>query len=404
MRALFLTWDGPQQTYLESLFLPTFAGLRRHGIEVHVMQFSWASADQLSATRSAAAALGVPYVSHRTSRRFGAAGNLAAIARGALLATSYAKAAGIDLLFPRSLLPAGMALLAKLRLPDTGIVFDADGLMADERVDFGGWNPRGAQYRSLRAIEAATLRQAASVITRTAIAKGILLERAGAGIDAEKIFVIPNAKDAAAFTPGTDSSRAAVRQRFGVPADAPWLIYVGSLGPQYCPEAMLDLFDQISRRAPATRFQLFTLHEQLVRSLLAKRGDPANVQVDRAKPAEIADVTSAADLGLALRQVSFSQRAVCPIKVAEYLQCGVPLVSTGVGDLAAQLDSSVAHMLEGVSQAQLAAAADWFVGQVLPDRAGFRARCRALGEGLFGLDRCIEAYRSAFEYAAGGSV
>jgi hypothetical protein len=41
MRVLFITWDGPHLTYLESLFLPILAGLRDHGFEFDVLQFTW---------------------------------------------------------------------------------------------------------------------------------------------------------------------------------------------------------------------------------------------------------------------------------------------------------------------------------------------------------------------------
>ncbi len=41
MNILFITWDGPQVSYLESLFVPIFRKLEeRCGAHFHVLQFT----------------------------------------------------------------------------------------------------------------------------------------------------------------------------------------------------------------------------------------------------------------------------------------------------------------------------------------------------------------------------
>lgn len=396
LRALFLTWDGSQQTYLESLFFPIFAELGKLGVEVEVLQLTWADASAVASTAQAAKRFEISYRAERTSRRFGLLGQLSGVVRGARLVAAHMRARGIDVLFPRSLLPASMALLALRQLPNARLVFDADGLMADERVDFAGWSKRSPVYLTLRAIEARALRRADSVITRTHAAKAILVERARRDV-ADKIVVIPNAKDSAVFTPGSAEQRAQQRRRWGIPDEVPLVIYTGSLGPQYVPERMLDLLVALRQRNPNTRFVAFTFQEQQLESALRARGIPAeHALVARAEPSEIPAALAAADLGLALRQVSFSQRAICPIKVAEYLQCGVPVVSSPVGDLAEQLGPRVAFLVDPASGRDLGPACDWFFDRVLPARDVVRSDCRELGERLFGVRGCAEAYRAAF--------
>jgi glycosyltransferase involved in cell wall biosynthesis len=396
MRPLFLTWDGPDQSYLESLFLPIFARLRGFGIHVHVLQFTWASEPELTATRRVAKELGIPYSSVRTFRALGALGVVGSIVQGAADVDRYVQQHHIDTLFPRSLLPAAMALAVRRRR-GIRLVFDADGLMADERVDFAGWDARGAPYRVLREVEAQATRLACSVITRTQSAKAILLDRAGAGTSPEKIHVIPNAKDSAQYAPGTPASRALVRDRYGVPSDAPWLVYVGSLGPQYLPHAMVDLFRAVLRLRPTVRLHLFTFQAELFRQALESRGTGGeNVSMGRAEPAEIALALAGADLGLALRARTFSQQAVCPIKVAEYLLCGVPVVTTAVGDLSIQLaDSRAAFVAAGPDELEMQRAAGWFIDTICEDRDAVRARCRQVGIETFGLDAGVASYRNA---------
>lgn len=403
LRALFLTWDGADQTYLESLFFPIFARLRGLGIDVHVLQFTWAAAEELRRTREAAAELGIAYLSHATSRGLGGLSQAAAIARGAGLVARYAREQDIQLLFPRSLLPAAMSLLAAKLLSGARIVFDADGLMADERVDFAGWSPHRPQYRTLREVEARALRAASAVITRTRAAKTILATRAGVFCDARKIFVIPNAKDDSVFRPGTAETRQSVRERLGVPRQAPWLVYTGSIGPQYLPDKLLAVFAALRRRSAEARLLLLTFQVEHMRELLRSQGlSPDGITIQRATPSEIPALLAAADLGLSLRKQSFSQRAICPIKVAEYLQCGLPVLASRVGDLAEQLaDRRVAYLLDDESDAALQSAADWLLDVVMPEREELRERCRQLGVSTFGLDSCARAYQAAFERAAG---
>ena len=54
-RVLFVTWDGPQVSYLEGLFLPIFKALAERGYLFHVLQFTWGPSDRRSAIARACA-------------------------------------------------------------------------------------------------------------------------------------------------------------------------------------------------------------------------------------------------------------------------------------------------------------------------------------------------------------
>lgn len=399
-RALFVTWDGAAQSYLESLFFPIFAGMT--GWRFSVLQFT----TDPSASEGAAAAArrhGMGYRAVPSWRvRGGAAGVLASVARGALELRHQLGRRPHAVVLTRSILPAAMALLAREPRLAARWVFDADGLPADERVEFAGWHPGGAQYRAWRAIEVAAVRRADSVIVRTARAERVLAARAGAGLDAAKLHVVPNAKDAQLFSPGTPRERSATRRQYGVSDAAPWLVFVGGIGPQYHPEQMLWLFQELLALRPDARLHLFTQQPALLRPYLERVALPAGaLEVGSLTPAEVPRVLAAADVGLALRTPSFSQGAVSPIKVAEYLLCGLPVVSTaGVGDLDRQLGEGTGHVLSGLDREQLAAAAAALVREVLADRPAARERCRAVGLRHFALEQAIAGYRAAFEGAA----
>jgi glycosyltransferase involved in cell wall biosynthesis len=206
--------------------------------------------------------------------------------------------------------------------------------MADERLDFGGWRADGVSYRALRAVEAEGVRRARAVICRTEHARGILARRSRLAGSEEKIFVAPNPKDSTLFAPQTSAERERTRAQYGISTGAPWVVYVGSIGPQYCPELMLDACSRIHERRPDARFSLFTFHAaELERRLRSRPALAAALSLGQLQPAEVPRVLAAADLGLAPRQPHFSQLGISPIKVGEYLLCGTPVVASRVGDL-----------------------------------------------------------------------
>ena len=73
---LFITWDGPQTSYLEGLFLPIFKELVSRGYQMHVLQFTWANADVVQRSKITCEAAGIPYRSVPIWRKGGGAGPL----------------------------------------------------------------------------------------------------------------------------------------------------------------------------------------------------------------------------------------------------------------------------------------------------------------------------------------
>lgn len=390
MRIAFITWDGPEQNYLESLFFPIFHQSARHGVRFSVLHFTWGSRTLPDSIRRAALALNIEYEHRRVLRKPLTAATAAMIAHGAGEVVRHVRRHRADLVMPRSLIPAAMSLLARGRLGDVSMVFDADGFMADERVEFGGWDPSGFPYRIFRDVEAEACRRAAAVVTRTHRAKVMLLERAGARMDGSKIHVIPNGRDPSLFIPLSGSQREAVRARHGIDPNSPWILYVGSLGPQYHPRKTIDFFHSLHRRRSDARLTILTGQEREAHQLLSASGLQASaVKVQRVPPGEISEYMGAADLGLALREPSLSQRGVSPIKVAEYLLSGLPvLANRGVGDLDSQLDDRTGLIVDNLRTFDPDKAAERFLTTVMTSRDEHRTACRQTGLEHFALKHC----------------
>ena len=396
MNVLFVTWDGPQVSYLESLFLPIFKQLQHFGFHFHVLQFSWSSAEAADQRRHECESKGCSYTYVPVIRRHVALGGLVTSLLGARQVRKAIDEHDIDIIMARSTLPA-LSTLLYLRWRNTPFVFDADGLPLDERVDFAGQRPSSLVYRLLRDIEAQAVRRADVVLTRSRKAVSILQARAGAGTAKDKFHVVSNGRDSALFSPGEASKRIAVKDRLGIPADAPLVVYAGSLGPQYAPEAMLSLFGLILASRPDAHFLVLSGSPEVMTDLVSAYDSSlaSGVTVMRVEANEVPQWLAAADLGLAFREPAFSMQGVAPIKLGEYLLCGLPVVATrGVGD-SHFIDENSGFLVDGCDADTLASVADWFFHKVLPTREDYRAHCRTVGVDYFSLESSVEAYRKA---------
>lgn len=398
MKALFITWDGPHVTYLESLFLPIFARLANEGIQFHVLQFTWGDAKHKALTRKACVQLGIGYQSVTVFRRPRAIGAMLSALVGAMYVKKAIHNHNIDVVIPRSTLPALATLLA-LRSTQCPMVFDADGLPLDERVDFAGQSPSGLVQRLLRDVEAQAVRRANVVLTRSAKAVSILHARAGAGTVGDKFHVVTNGRDADKFKPADAVHNSQTRHTLGLAVDAPLLVYAGSLGAQYCMDEMLNLFGMIRDRRSDSHLLILTGTPEAIWPLLCKYSQLQGCVTTLAvAPQDVPKYLACADLGLALRQPSFSMQAVAPIKLGEYLLCGLPVLATAdIGDTVA-ISPDAGLLLQLMDKTELKTAADWFIDSVLPQRENYRKSSREVGLSRFSLEASASSYQNALEH------
>jgi glycosyltransferase involved in cell wall biosynthesis len=89
-------------------------------------------------------------------------------------------------------------------------------------------------------------------------------------------------------------------------------------------------------------------------------------------------------------------RAVFPVKVGEYLLCGVPVVATrGIGDIDRLAAGDAVHFVDRPGPGAVEAASAWILQAALPERAALAEKARALGLAEFGLDRTVRRYLAA---------
>ena len=391
MRILFVTWDGPQVNYLESLFLPIFKRLEDHNFFFDILQFRWGDPSLAATIERQCSSLGIGYRAQFIHRKPPVIGPFASAFLGARWVREAVKDYNTNVIMPRSLLPA-MAVLRSGEHRLRPVIFDRDGLDADERIDFGRSSRLSPVYRLLRTIERLMVRQSKTVLVRTEFAAKVLSQRSGMGL--EHFHVVSNGRDKDVFAPGRPTPRESCRQWIGVSQSAPLLVYAGSVGPQY-------KFDQIGAYVMALRKKREDAH------VLILTGSPEAARTElqrfsssvlefatimRVEPHLVARYLAASDVGVAFRSRSFSTGAIAPVKLGEYLLSGIPVIGTPfVGNTAPATDAGIFF-----DEAQGPdAAASWIVETILPRREETRTLARKVGLEHFSLERSVHDYLSA---------
>ncbi len=370
---LFITWDGPQTSYMEGLFMPIFQEIAKQGdYKFNVIQFTWADAQKIAHTKAAANKMGITYTAWPVLRIPNIAiGSLLTVLSSAGKIKKYIRENNIHIVMPRSTFPAmivnqinfpfashaffpfrglrgasffpfrglrGAAFFPFRGLRGAGkvpfrgfrgkLIFDADGLPIEERIDFAGLKKESFQYKLMKSAETKMLKSADAVITRSQKAIDIHIAHIGESFRS-KFSVVFNGrdKDRFAYQPPL---RGEVRQELGL-KDELLFVYAGSLGPQYCLTEMLEIFQAYAENHLA-KFLILTGNTEF-----AEQNIPSELKehvILKSVPAEkVSFYLNGGDVAFGLRKPTFSMQGVAPIKLGEYLLCGLPVIaSKGIGD------------------------------------------------------------------------
>lgn len=325
---LFITWDGPQTSYMEGLFMPIFQEIAKNKkVKFHVIQFTWASAEKTAAVQKVASDAGIAYAALPILRKPSASlGSFYTVFTASKKIEKYIQDHQIDIVMPRSTFPAMM--VNRIKQKNFKLIFDADGLPIEERIDFAGLKRDSFQYQLMKSAETKMLKNADAVITRSQKAIEIHLKNIGEEYR-EKFSVVFNGRDQNKFK-WSDSARTEARKKLGLNSEFVF-VYAGSLGPQYCFAEMLEIFANHLKNEKS-KFLILTGNIDFAKQHLPKELQ-SEIILKSVTSDEVPFYLSAADVAFALRQPSFSMQGVAPIKLGEYLLCGLPVIaSKGIGD------------------------------------------------------------------------
>jgi glycosyltransferase involved in cell wall biosynthesis len=385
----------------QSQVLPYLRELSKCGVRFTLLSFERAAAfagdgpKNCEALRRDLAADGIEWKWLRYHSRPSLPATIYDVVNGIRCARALVRQNKIELVHARSHIAATIALALKKSF-DLKMIFDIRGLMAEEYVDAEHWREGGLPYRLTKAMERRALAASDGIVTLTEKIWPEIKDWKGLR-DRDVIHeVVPCCTDLDRFR-FVQAERDRVRTDLSL-QDRFVVVYSGSIGGWYLTDKTADFLVALLKRKANGHFLWLTGGDKaLIEKLMSDRGVGLNqFTVLNVPTTEVASYLSAADVGIAFYKPTFSRLATSPVKVSEYLACGLPvIVNAGVGDsdafvTAQKVGAVVMDFNEGEYESTLATIETLLAG-------GIRERSRATAETYFdvksvGLERYSRLY------------
>jgi glycosyltransferase involved in cell wall biosynthesis len=400
MNVLYLSYNGALEPLGRSQVLPYLRELaERYQHRFHLISYEkprdWDNPTLIAAARARLDGQGIAWHPLRYHQRPTLPATLYDLARGLPRALRLAQRQRIEAIHVRSYVPMllGIALKRLLGIP---LIFDMRGLWADERADVGQCTRESRQYRAIKALERASLRQSDQIIVLTERVREALMEQAPLKHTARPLTVIPCCTDMELFQ-RDEAARTDLRARYG------WghktvVVVSGSLGGWYMTDELAALYAAWRQSQPGLHLLVLTHSDPgLIMGPLKAHGvDSANYTVEQVAANQMPAWLSAADVAVSLIQPFYSKIASSPTKQAEYLACGLPIVANaGIGDSDALIaNNQIGIVFEGWDAETYRRL--WLRVQALRSDPGLAARCRAVAQQQLSLDSGVARYQQVY--------
>jgi glycogen(starch) synthase len=251
-----------------------------------------------------------------------------------------ARAEGAQVLHAHSPLLNGLPALWAGRRLGLPVVYEARAFWEDAAVDHGTTREGSFRYRLSRRIETWLFRHADRVVV---IADAMRDEIVRRGVPPERITVVPNAVDAAEFTPVPRNE--VLARKLGLNG-APVLGFIGSFYHYEGLRLLVEAVPALRQRMPGARVLLVGGGEEdaELRALAAATGD-AVVFAGRVPYSEVKDYYSLIDIFVCPRRRMRLTDLVTPLKPLEAMAMGCPVLASDVGGQAELIQHDVTGLL-----------------------------------------------------------
>lgn len=409
-RVLYISYNGMLDPLGESQVIPYLRELGKCGLGFTLLSFereaafAGAGPARCEDLRRQFAENGIEWHRLRYHQRPSLPATVFDVAAGVRLASRLVRCNKIEMVHARAHIPAVIALALKRRF-GIKMIFDIRGLMAEEYIDAGHWSAGSIPSRITKSMEGRVLRATDGVVTLTDrlwTAMQSWPDLNGTSIAHQ---TIPCCVDLERFC-FNDQSRTERRAELGI-GDRFVLVYSGSIGGWYMTEEMASFFAALKRRQPRAFFLWLTNGaSSTVEGAMTKLGiEHSDYAVRNVAPADVSSFLSAGDAGIAFYRPGVSRLGTSPVKLSEYLACGLPVVvNSGIGDSDEIItNDNVGSVVAGFNEAAYAGALD-SIEALTRDVKATRSAARKVAERLFNVRTVgVERYARLYETVLDGS-
>ena len=401
---LYISYNGMLDPLGQSQVIPYLKELSKLGVQFTLLSFEREQAygvegeQRCSVLSEGLSQFGIKWHHLRYHQRPSIPATAFDVAAGIRLASRLIKRDKIELVHARAHIPAVIALNLKRRF-GLKMIFDVRGLMAEEYIDAGHWQASSVAARMTKNMEARVLRKTDGIVTLTDALWEVMREWPALHRRSVVHETIPCCIDQELFCLDP-KAREARRTELGI-SDRFVLVYSGSIGGWYMTDEMAGFFAVLKQqRLNGFFLWLTTGPPKIVEDAMAQlRIGATDYAVRRISNREVGSFLNAADLGIAFYRPGVSRLGTSPVKVSEYLSCGLPVViNSGIGDTDDLIErKKIGAVVKNFNQQEYADAVS-AVLDLSENNAAARQSVRAAAEEHFDLRRVgIERYARLYE-------
>jgi glycosyltransferase involved in cell wall biosynthesis len=243
-----------------------------------------------------------------------------------------------DLIYERASLysTAGVALARNLGCP---LIVELNAPLAVEQTTY-----RATGFGELAAeAERWTLKNANAVLVVSSELRQHVL---ALGVKESRVHVVPNGVNASLFHPGPRDET--LRARWNLNGAGPVVGFVGGLRPWHGVEALPDLLERLARTHPGVRLVVAgdgPLRSELENVLSRRALSSRVIFTGLVAHEQVPDIIRQFDMALAPYPQLEHAFYFSPLKLFEYMACGVPVVAAALGQITELLQDGETGML-----------------------------------------------------------
>ncbi|MBU1911909.1 MAG: glycosyltransferase family 4 protein [Candidatus Omnitrophica bacterium] len=401
-KVLFVSYNAVTDSVAQSQVIPYVEKLASMGVDISLLTFekTWSSLEEnqkigFNSIKGQLNKAKIPWHRLRYHKRPSLPATLFDIFQGVILVFYLILKQKVSIIHARMVVPAAMCFFLRKFLRFKW-VYDMRGLVAEEYVGHGSWRDGGLKFRLVKSAEKRCLLSADYITVLTYKQKENI-----SGLDFMRnkkinIDVIPCCVNTDRFRLGA-IDKDSIRKKFGL-LDKFVLIYIGSLGTCYLLSEMIDFFICLKEKVSNAYF-LFAANsgkELILETMREKNLKGEDFGIINVPFEEMPGVVSTADIGIYFIN-PYRKFGSFPIKFAEYLASGVPVViNKDIGDTEdITRDKKVGVVIEELNEGEYRNAIDRLL-EMLKETEALRRICSSVATEELSLRQGAQKYYDVY--------
>lgn len=335
MKVLYISHDGITDHIGKSQVAPYLLGLSAFGYEITVLSNEKNLAStSIEEYKSLFYESKIEWCINSYSNKIPIFSPLITSFRQYLLAKSVCANKGFDMIHARCYISTIIGYFLKKSVGNIKLLFDLRDFWIDTRIET---RRLGFLYRILKLIEGSLFRNSDYFICLTEKAKKRIISKCNDFNCSSKVQVIPCCADLTLFDSSNvdEKELRSLRKREDL-ENSFVLSYLGSLGPDYLLERMIETFKVLKSMRNNSKFLFISNNgeDQVIKEFENQRLSKDDLIFRTLTRKDVPKYLKLADLSLIYIRPSLSKVGCSPTKLAELLGMGVPVIAnSGVGDL-----------------------------------------------------------------------